>query len=672
MELENLYKSWTPRKREKFKAYLASRLKSAMEEQQRLSERRRLDYQLYRHRKLGRLLPRQANLVMSNVMDTVETMMPLLMELLGVPDVIQIGPEKDADLEAAEKNQRVWEYQMEHELGWFMVLYEWIKATLIYGDGHVEWGWETIVTYEDAEFEVITSQDAREILAKGGMFVEGRPIVAVDEMGNKELVGFAEAKFKERVVKKHGPFVEVVPPEDVILDEGSREVGRFGARVIHTNLDQVLKDGQRRGYFGLQVLKNNLKSQADGVEIRLVPAVEQIRQEREHRFEQMGQEDPKNRPASYYPDAPGLTPLTVYRIYCDWDIDGDGLLEPVMVYWVAEADHVLGVYTNPYGRVPIESMAGMLDPFQPYNISIPQLMEQSQRLMTALIRGIVDIMRLALKPIKLAERGRGTDMVALKLANAGDVVMTDPGGLNSIRTLDQPKLPSQVWPLIQWLESRDEKRSGVTSYNQGTDASSLNKTATGLVQILQQSQKRIALIAQVMARTGIIRLVKKIVWMNQNFMKEPKSLYLASEGGETTIDPAELRGRFNLSVNVSPGGGRQAAFQTAQQIMGLITDLAKSPYGQAMVGPENVYHVARMILAAIGRHDIDKIIRDPRRMAYGGAQAPGLGGYPGAHHPGGVGPAVPGEPTMARGGEEMGQAGVELLGGGAVNEPANQ
>ncbi|MGK7355467.1 portal protein, partial [Salmonella enterica] len=54
-------------------------------------------------------------------------------------------------------------------------------------------------------------------------------------------------------------------------------------------------------------------------------------------------------------------------------------------------------------------------------------------------------------------------------------------------------------PMIELLESKKENRTGYTRYSQGLERDSLNKTATGVNRIMDASQKRMKLMARIMA-----------------------------------------------------------------------------------------------------------------------------------------------------------------------------
>ena len=69
---------------------------------------------------------------------------------------------------------------------------------------------------------------------------------------------------------------------------------------------------------------------------------------------------------------------------------------------------------------------------------------------------------------------------------------------------------------MEYLEGQKENRTGITRYNQGLDANSLNKTATGISAILGQSAQRLELVARMFAETGISELFRLWLALTKN------------------------------------------------------------------------------------------------------------------------------------------------------------
>ncbi|WP_444810525.1 portal protein, partial [Streptococcus pneumoniae] len=80
----------------------------------------------------------------------------------------------------------------------------------------------------------------------------------------------------------------------------------------------------------------------------------------------------------------------------------------------------------------------------------------------------------------------------------------------------------------------------MTSYNQGLDANSLNKTATGVSQIMQATQQRVELVARTFANQlkDLFMLVHHLV---RTCYTRPEIIRLRDEWVE--VDPREWKER---------------------------------------------------------------------------------------------------------------------------------
>ena len=105
--------------------------------------------------------------------------------------------------------------------------------------------------------------------------------------------------------------------------------------------------------------------------------------------------------------------------------------------------------------------------------------------------------------------------------------------------------------MLEYLDTVKENRTGITKYNQGLDSNSLNKTATGISIITQQSNQRLELIARIFAETGMTELFRFLIKLNQLFVNQ--ALVIRLTNGPMQIDRATW---MALSICSSCGHGR--------------------------------------------------------------------------------------------------------------------
>ena len=93
----------------------------------------------------------------------------------------------------------------------------------------------------------------------------------------------------------------------------------------------------------------------------------------------------------------------------------------------------------------------------------------------------------------------------------------------------QNQLASWTMPLFEYFEGALEQWTGRTRYNQGTDSTSLNKTATGISLLQQASEQRIDYIVRVFAETGFGEMLRFLVELNQKYIDQPQVIRLKNQ-----------------------------------------------------------------------------------------------------------------------------------------------
>jgi len=205
--------------------------------------------------------------------------------------------------------------------------------------------------------------------------------------------------------------------------------------------------------------------------------------------------------------------------------------------------------------------------------------------------------------------------------NLDDLLTNRPGGI--VRTKSAPSqvmmplqnqaLTQQAFPLLQYLDTIKEERSGITKYNQGMDTDTLNKTASGINTILSQSQMRLELIARVFAETGVKDMFKKIFELVVKY--QDKERIVKIKNNFVPMNPMEWRDRCNVTIHVGLGtGSRDQQLQILNAILGRQLEAIKlqgSPQGP-VVNLNNIYNTLSRIIENAGLKDVASYFTDPR------------------------------------------------------------
>jgi hypothetical protein len=160
--------------------------------------------------------------------------------------------------------------------------------------------------------------------------------------------------------------------------------------------------------------------------------------------------------------------------------------------------------------------------------------------------------------------------------------------------------------MVEYMDDMKEKRTGITAYNQGLDSDSLNKTASGVAQIMSAAQQRLELVARTFAETGVkdlFLLVHRLVRQN---VTKPDIVKLRNKWVE--IDPREWKKRKDLSISVGLGSGNKD-----QQLMHLnaILQLQEKALQVGLTSKEKIYNALAKLTQNAGFKNPDEFWVDP-------------------------------------------------------------
>jgi hypothetical protein len=247
----------------------------------------------------------------------------------------------------------------------------------------------------------------------------------------------------------------------------------------------------------------------------------------------------------------------------------------------------------------------------------------------------------------------------------GGVITTKVSGVDlsqAVRDVPVQPLSGHAVHLLDVSDGWNQKRTGVTSYNQGLDADSLNKTARGISEIMAAAQQRVELIARIFAETGVRDLMIAFAEMNIEFLDVETNIRLNQKWQGITQGSIDIL--FDCTVDVALGTGSRE--MKVQQIMGML-DRSLNPLliQSGVVQPNNIYELMKTGYTEMGYKNFEKYVTNPQllqqqaQVANGaigpqgliaqGAGTPGMGA---AANSGGNGagpgaPAPPGPPALA-------------------------
>jgi hypothetical protein len=157
--------------------------------------------------------------------------------------------------------------------------------------------------------------------------------------------------------------------------------------------------------------------------------------------------------------------------------------------------------------------------------------------------------------------------------NLDDLLTSTAGGVvrmknrDAIVPLTVANTAAQSFPMLDYLDQVQAKRTGVSDVQQGLDANILqNSTATAVSAMMQQSAGKLELMARIFAETGVKSLFRGILHLLCKYQDKEKTI--KTNGKWVAYDPREWSNLYEVSINVGLGNGsRQEQIGMLQMIM---------------------------------------------------------------------------------------------------------
>ena len=526
------------------------------------------------------ILSKTSDLVSTDVADTIEWALPSLMKVFtGSDEVITIAGVTEEDDTKAETMQELLVYQLQRQNNFFTVLYNWMKDSLIVGMGIITCYWERTEGYTTET--AVLNNEALQALTQTGVTIED--IQGPDQFGDFSVT------YQLPYYRKNAPKLENILVSEFLYspDAKSLEEANFVAHKRKVTMSYLREREAQGVYANIDDIRVN--GNYNGMN------VDQVEQVIGDNYVDINKDEQTARQE-----------VVIYECYTKIDINNDGILEDMII--TICGDTIIRMEQNYMGRHPFFAISPTKDPHRIWvKRSYAELIGELQDLKVALTRQIMQNVALTNDPKMLLDESainiddfvQGRKVIRMKAGHSMNEVAMP---------MNITPLAPQTFQFLEWIEGQKENRTGITRHNQGLDANSLNKTATGISAILGQSAQRLELVARMFAETGLSELFRFMVSLNQKFIDQQTVIRLTNK--ELKISPEDLDGSFDLIVNAGISIATKESTIMATQT--LLTALMQANAGGYMVStPENIYNLFKKWIESIGFKNYGDYITDP-------------------------------------------------------------
>lgn len=577
-------------------------------QEEHLSKDRERNYDYY----LGQMDPGQAGrsqAVSWDVFETIESALPDLIEIfLSGDEIAEFEPVGEEDTPFAEQATDYINYIIQKQNPGFLIFNTWIKDALLSKIGIVRAYWAESEKIKDKEYTGISEMQLTQLL--------DTPDTEVVEHSSKDdPQDLAAREQAQAALNTLAPDVQaqvmqhLAQPVAQLYDVKLRTTQKRG-RIYIDNIQpenfvitpraKTIAAADLVGEFKMMTRSDMLEAGYKKSEVKHVQSFDSVISE-DGGIAQKADDDA----ISGWPDGESTDDSTeeirVFDGFVRLDYDGDGIAE-----WrkVVRAGNI--TLANDEAEGPdFVTISPILIPHRLVGMALADTVVPIQQVSTAMQRQYIDSLMLANNPRTWAV----TDQV-----NIDDLLNNRIGGIVRVKS------PTAVGPLIttnvaqsalegiEFMDSRREQRTGITRYNQGLDADSLNKTATGVTKIMSAGDARKRMMARIMAETGIkdlFRLLLRLVIENQD---EPATVRLRNQW--VKVDPSPWSPEMDVTIEAGRGSGDKTQLIGVLQMI-LAAQKEAMAAGLPMVDSKKLYNTMETMLKAAGIKSVAKYFNDP-------------------------------------------------------------
>lgn len=569
----------------------------------------------YLGRPYGDEVEGRSQVVMRDVADTIEWIKPSLLKIFCAGDeVVRFDPVGPNDEQPAQQETDFCNHVVMQKNNGFLVFHDWFHDALLHKNGYVvvrpvkktknnrevyrdltdneftqlmqSEGIE-LVEHSEREDAIPTTRDAMQAqMPQPPMPMAPMGMAAGQAMGAPQPVTYHDCVVRQ--VKDYTCLQVInVPPERVLVHSAWSGLSFDGCPFLEVIDYKTISSLREEGYK-LDDDINDLSGYNDD------EWQEQARQQPNDGFltERQDQDEP----------GPNRT-VRVRYVWIRHDSDGDGISELHALVVVGktvledEEDDLIPAACITPARLPHEHVGQSID----------DMVQDLQRIRTILVRGFLDGMYLSM---------HGRNAIDVTRVNLDDMLVTRPGGIvrvqgdpnSAVLPMVQPSNGAPILQAVEYVDSVREARTGVTRYNQGMDADSLNKTAHGINSIMTASQQRIELIARLFAETGVKDLMLIVHAMSIKHGREAEMLKL--RGQWVPIDPRGWKDRTDITVTVGIGTGNKD--QMLQHLF-MILQEQKQGLAAGLTDPSKIHNTLARITQNAGFKQAEEFWTDPKQ-----------------------------------------------------------
>lgn len=501
---------------------------------------------------------------------------------LSSDKLFDVQPRTWEDVPASKQAELLLNYQAGKYLDKVCFIDEYVRVGDNEGTAIIEVGWHRVVVKEPTEqptLDFTPTTDETQIaqiqqdialqenpLEFNKLPIERREAAKLSQQMQVPLIGIVTSitmVMADKIVK-NCPTAKIMDNENMFVDPSCNGIipdARFIGYSFETSKGELRADGRYKNID--HIVTPASATAAEAQHHTTTPNNFQFRDEERKRF-------------------------VAYKLYFMWDIQGNGVLKPVVATWAGQI--LLQLELSPFSD---EEFPFIVVPVNPnpgdwWGEPDGSLLIENQKTSGALTRGMIDLLG------RSANGQQGMPKQFLDAPNrkkfeAGEDYEYTPSMGNPEQLIilhKYPEIPQSALVLNQMQNQEAESLTGQSMWGQGVNAGSLGDVAAGIKGALAAGAKREMSMLRRYAN-GIAKMGSKWLSMSKDFLGDDEIIRITNEQF-VQITREGIDGKFDITVKVSSA---EEDNLKAQELAFMLQT----------VGPKVDWNITKKVMAEIAR-----------------------------------------------------------------------
>jgi hypothetical protein len=458
-------------------------------------------------------------------------------------------PRTFADRKSAQQSELLLNYQFNCQIDLVRFVDHYVRSAVDEGTALVRVGWE----YESEEVEVpnmvptplnpsipehaqmaaMLEQASQLLLQQGPQAMDSLPPELAENLQLTLKTGVPtmlvqDGMRTEEQQTKNQPTVEVCDYDNLVIDpscRGNLEEAGFIAFEFETSRAKLEKDGRYSNLDDVNWQGNSITNKSEVTD----------------HDEDIGS-------FNFRDEARKL--VTAIEYWGFWDIDGTGLVKPIVAVWIGNTLIRLEESPFPDRKLPFVLVQYLPRRRAVYGEPDGALLEDNQKIVGAVTRGMIDIMGRSANG-QVGMRKDALDLTNQRKFEAGKNYYFNPqvDPSSAVYTHVYPEIPQSAPFMVQLQHNEAEAITGVKAFHGGISGEGLGDSATAARSALDAASKRELGILRRLSK-GLTDIARKVMAMNAVWLSEDEVIRVTDDEF-VAIQRDDLAGKYDIKLKIS-------------------------------------------------------------------------------------------------------------------------